>query len=839
VSGRPLRIAAFRTRAAFGRRAGGYLAVVLLLGLVGGLALGAVAAARRTQSSFPAYVASTNPADMDVLYRYLDPAIGDTTGYDAAQAARLARLAHVVHAATVVGFDANLELPANLHLHLRPGEQPPAVEGSPDGEFATQDKVTLLQGHLADPRRLDQVVMNAEAARVLGMHLGSTLPLAFDSDAQLFGPDCCTATNPPPVLRVDVHLVGIVAVRDTVVQDDTDALSSQIALLTPALTRRLDTCCATYTGAGLRLDGSPHDVAIVQGEIDKMTGTTTLDAQTLTPAADEATTERAIRPESIAIGVFGAIAGLAALLIAAQVLGRQLRRGAAERAVLRALGAGPLTVLAEAVLGLLGAVALGALVAVGVALVLSPVGPIGPVRPVYPTPGIAADWTVLGLGALAMVVVLTAGTAALAALTLPHRVAARRGADRPSGASRVAAATGLPVAAATGIRFALEPGRGANAVPVRSAILGAVLAVTIVTTTFTFGASLDTLVARPALYGWNWNYAVVGGFAGDEDLDQGEVAMLLDHDPAVTAWTGVSFAAARIDGQSVPVLGAVLGLGPKDAVGPALLSGHGIEGPGQIVVGPATAAALRVGVGATVGLDAGTGLRRLEVVGTATMPAIGNGGKHTQMGTGAWIADSVIPAALRNLQGSPVPGPQAVLVRVRPGDPDAVASLLRMGRALQASPDGVGGILGVLRPAEIVNYRTIGTAPALLGASLAAGAVVALGLTLVASVRRRRRDLALLKTMGCTRRQLAAVVAWQASVAVVIGVVVGITLGIAVGRALWDLFAHQIDAVPLPTVPAATLVLVAVGAVVLGNLVAAVPGRLAARTPTALLLRSE
>jgi hypothetical protein len=61
----------------------------------------------------------------------------------------------------------------------------------------------------------------------------------------------------------------------------------------------------------------------------------------------------------------------------------------------------------------------------------------------------------------------------------------------------------------TGVRFALEPGRGRSAAPVRSAILGAVLAVAVLTTTVTFGASLDSLVSHPSLYGWNWNYAML------------------------------------------------------------------------------------------------------------------------------------------------------------------------------------------------------------------------------------------------------------------------------------------------------------------------------------------
>ena len=123
--------------------------------------------------------------------------------------------------------------------------------------------------------------------------------------------------------------------------------------------------------------------------------------------------------------------------------------------------------------------------------------------------------------------------------------------------------------------------------------------------------------------------------------------------------------------------------------------------------------------------------------------------------------------------------------------------------------------------------------------ALACGAVVALGLTLVSSVRRRRTDLALLKALGFTKRQLAGAIAWQASVAVGIGCVIGIPLGIALGRFLWDLFVDQISAVPDPTVPAVSIVLIAVAALVLANVVAAVPGRLAARTPTAQLLRSE
>jgi hypothetical protein len=83
------------------------------------------------------------------------------------------------------------------------------------------------------------------------------------------------------------------------------------------------------------------------------------------------------------------------------------------------------------------------------------------------------------------------------------------------------------------------------------------------------------------------------------------------------------------------------------------------------------------------------------------------------------------------------------------------------------------------------------------------------------------------------------VVAWQTSVAAIVGIILGVPVGIALGRWLWDLFARSIYAVPLPTVPALEVVFVALGALVLANLVASVPGQMPARTPTALILRAE
>jgi predicted lysophospholipase L1 biosynthesis ABC-type transport system permease subunit len=138
---------------------------------------------------------------------------------------------------------------------------------------------------------------------------------------------------------------------------------------------------------------------------------------------------------------------------------------------------------------------------------------------------------------------------------------------------------------------------------------------------------------------------------------------------------------------------------------------------------------------------------------------------------------------------------------------------------------------------QIVNYRSIGSTPLLLALGLAAGAIGALGLTLASSVRQRRRDLAMLKTLGFTRRQIAAAIAWQSTVDAVVGILIGVPLGVVAGRQLWTLFARTINAVPDPTVPVLSVALVAAGALLFTNVVAALPGRFAARIPIGLILR--
>jgi ABC-type antimicrobial peptide transport system permease subunit len=95
-------------------------------------------------------------------------------------------------------------------------------------------------------------------------------------------------------------------------------------------------------------------------------------------------------------------------------------------------------------------------------------------------------------------------------------------------------------------------------------------------------------------------------------------------------------------------------------------------------------------------------------------------------------------------------------------------------RAIDSAVD----VLGVQHPAEMVDYQSTGATPVILAAGIVLGATAALALTLIASVRRRRRDITLLKTLGFTTRQLAVMIAWQASVIAAIAVIIGVPIGI-------------------------------------------------------------
>jgi ABC-type lipoprotein release transport system permease subunit len=143
------------------------------------------------------------------------------------------------------------------------------------------------------------------------------------------------------------------------------------------------------------------------------------------------------------------------------------------------------------------------------------------------------------------------------------------------------------------------------------------------------------------------------------------------------------------------------------------------------------------------------------------------------------------------------------------------------------------------RPGDVSSLERIASVPVLLAGLLAVMAIGVLAHTLITSIRRRRRDLAILKTLGFSPLQLAGVVAWQATALTVIALLIGLPVGVAVGRWTWTVFADQLGILPDPIFPLLAVLFAVPSALFLANLIAALPGRSAARTQAALVLRSE
>jgi hypothetical protein len=186
-----LTVAWYRFQATFRRRWGGYLSLVLLIGLVGGLAMASIAGARRTQSSYTTFLAGTNPSDLNVaLY---NPATNGGPGPPLAT--KIAHLAGVKRVRDLVtptfvplASDGAPRLSTlNLVLTL----------GSLDGKLFNQDRLTATDGRLADPQHADEIMMTAGAARLLGVHVGQVVPMGFYLHSQMDQPGFGTPNVAP------------------------------------------------------------------------------------------------------------------------------------------------------------------------------------------------------------------------------------------------------------------------------------------------------------------------------------------------------------------------------------------------------------------------------------------------------------------------------------------------------------------------------------------------------------------------------------------------------------------------------------------------------------------
>jgi ABC-type antimicrobial peptide transport system permease subunit len=272
------------------------------------------------------------------------------------------------------------------------------------------------------------------------------------------------------------------------------------------------------------------------------------------------------------------------------------------------------------------------------------------------------------------------------------------------------------------------------------------------------------------------------------------------------------------------------------ALTPAVLEGRPPSGgKAEVMLGTQTLRAAHTAVGSTVSvsiLGVTPAPATVRVVGRGIFPNLAT---TSGLGQGAFFTTEY---ALRALLPPGVHSPpgDTVLVRLAPGvdragaQADLTHRLQAVGSYQVAAPD---------KPADLVNFGRVQNLPLVLAGFVAVLAVATLAHLLVSSIRRRRRDLAVLKTLGFVPAQVRAAVAWQATTLAVVAVALGIPIGVAAGRWAWLAFTHQLGIVPEAATPLLVLLVMVPATLVVANLVAILPARAASRAHPAGVLRSE
>jgi ABC-type antimicrobial peptide transport system permease subunit len=783
------------------------LGLALLIGLGGGAAAAAAAGARRTDTAYPRFVQAENGYDLITG--------GFPDNLDPGRA--LARIAAMPEVSQWTRIDV-AAYAAILPSGRRVSVPELAAVTDLSGRAGFQlNRFKVVAGRIADLHAPDQAMIDFPTADREDLRVGSQIRfIVGDPSAQ------------PPQLAT-VRIVGIVASPG---QFPAVGASSNFGsvYVTPAFVR------------SNRITPSPADASLLirlhRGAADREAFLRHLAAAGLggvdIPFVQQVQTagiQRSIRLESQALWALSALIALAALAILGQALARQTYLESVEFSTLSALGMSRVQLIA---LGIVRAAIIGvvaACVLVPTAVLLSPLAPIGLARIAEPHPGLAVDALPLLLGVLSVLLFTILG-AAVPAWTAARTATTGAGSletdrQRPSALAGVLGRVWPSPAAAVGVRMALEPGRGRTAVPVRSAIFGAALSLAALTASLLFATSLGHLLATPRLSGYTWDvFVAVGG-------RQAKAAAALRADPKVAGYTRGGFANVRI-GRVALIALTLDGSGP---VRPVITEGAAPAADDEIALGAATMRATHAAIGQTVDLvldQAGGHPKpvRMRVVGTVIVPP--NPFLATRLGEGAAMTVPgylrIDPSVAARVERAPF------LVRFAPSV-DRDAGLAAVASDVQDLPNPF--IAAAERPGNVTSLAGIASVPVLLSGLLALLAIGTLAHTLVSSTRRRRRDLAILKTLGFVRPQLRGTVAWQATTLMAIALLIGLPAGIAGGRWGWRVFAGQLGVLPDPAVPLVAIFIAVPGALILANLAAALPGRTAARMQPATVLRSE
>jgi hypothetical protein len=793
------------------RRWRSLLVLALLVALATATVLTAVAGARRGQTAFDRLWARTMPATATVL--------PNQPGFDWAKVRALPEVSALTTFAVAFAFSLDC--------------CPAAGVGFPPGDsqvMRTIERPVLLAGRLPNPSRVDEVVASPKFVATYGKRVGDTLTARLASVQQAnAGYD--GSVGQPRGPRIRVRIVGVIRSPWGLDGDAPGQLGGVLpspALMTHYRANVVGTTGQAYINALVRLRGGTAALPAFRADLARVTGRSDIDVwnnwHDIGGPARKTTGY-----EAACLLAFGLAALVAALFLVGQSVARYTSATVGDLRVLQAVGMMQRQAVASASAGPFLAAVGGTTLGVAGAIVASQWMPIGVASTMEPYPGLDADWLVLGTGWVIAPLLVLAGSAlaAAAAITATRRNTARRRSTIAVAARRA----GFPVPMVIGARFALEPGRGRGAVPVRPALLGAAAGVLGVLAAFTFSAGVSDAASNPARFGQTWQLDTFLGANGRDFGPAGQVLRAVAADREVTGVDDARIGGAQSGQVSIESFTYTPVAGKRVPV--VLTGGRMPAAPGEIALAPTTARELHAAIGSTIRLAGGATPRPVRVTGIAFVPA----GPHNGYADGAWLTpggfDRIFSGAHYAFKF------HAAVVSLRPGaDVSAVAHRLNATAAAIKGGAAFTFLPPMLLP-EVQQIRDLELLPLALSAFLALLAVAAVGYALSIAVQHRRHDLAVLRALGMTRWQTRLVVATHASLLAVIGLAFGVPLGLALGRAVWRTVAGFTPLAYHPPLAVSALLLIAPVTLLAANTLATWPGRHAARLRAGQVLRAE
>lgn len=792
-----------RSRAEWRARWRAIVGLALIVGVAGGAATAAAAGARRTATAYERFVEE---------YQSYDVIPGGISEDDPKELKRiqdaLATLPQVAAFATGQFLTDAIRLPSG-----RVSVFPEALvlgDAAGHGGFEV-NRFKVISGRLMDRTASDEAMADILFADRVGLRVGDRVDILLRD---------FSGSEPKEIVKA-VTIVGIALEPGGMPAAGSVSLTG-LSVSPAFVEENLDLLPPNEEAPAVRLKRGTADIpAFIEAarEIDPQ-----LDFPVTLPL-HLAGVRRTLRFEVIALQALAALLALASMAILGQALGRQsaLEAGVDYR-TLRSLGMSRtglfwLGMIRASVIG-----AIGAIVAVVVAIVVSPLTPIGLSRFAEPSPGIHIDTPAVAAGVgltFLIVLLLSVIPAWRASVFRPNR-------DISLQASSIRrwVAGGSRPSMTAGLGMALEPGRGSRAVPTRQAVVGTAVGAAAILAASIFATSLTHLIETPSLYGFGWDVVAVG--------ENGKSAeSILQADPDVAAFALGGYGNIMIkEKQLLPFIY------PADGdIAPTILEGRVPRKDDEIALGTALMRSLKLRIGSSVDVsqvEGGVNPRTLsfKVVGRTVVPPVFFQALEPAEGT-AMSFDALFrlePRMREELEAGEFP----YVINYREGvdvraKVDGLRAKLPNLFVIQVSEAG----------AEFTSLTRVSGIPIALAGLLGVMALASLSHAMGSTVRRRRRDLAVLRTLGFSTGQVRVAVAWQASALAVAALAIGLPVGAVAGGWLWTAFAEGLGFIAVPITNVIAILLGVVGTLLAANLAAALPGRAAARTEPAVVLRTE